>query len=102
MVLHTDMQKDTIIYNIYSVKITPDGSIGGIQNIESVNIDGYDLPIEGYLDVGLIDTMKDLIVNIVGAILFSIFGYFYIKKRGKKSFASNFIPVLVNEKDNCK
>ena len=97
MLLKTDMQKDTIIHNIFSVKITPDGSVGGIQNIDNVTIDGYELPLQGYLDIGLIDTMKDLIVNIIGAILFSIFGYFYIKKRGKKSFACNFIPVLKNE-----
>lgn len=96
MLFKTDMQKDTIINNINSVKITPNGSIGGIQDIETVMIDGYILPFNGYLDIGLIDTMKDLIVNIVGAVMFSVFGYFYIKKRGKKCFASYFIPVLIN------
>ena len=97
IIFKTDMQKDTIIHNIFSVKITPDGSVGGIQNIDSVNIDGYELPINGYLDIGLIDTMKDLIVNIIGAILFSVFGFFYVKKRGNKSFASNFIPTLLKD-----
>ena len=32
----------------------------------------------GYLDLGLNDTMKDLIVNFVGAAVFSIFGYLYV------------------------
>jgi hypothetical protein len=29
----------------------------------------------GYLDIGLIDTMKDLFVNFIGAIVFSVIGY---------------------------
>ena len=47
----------------------------------------------GYLDIGIIDTMKDLIVNFVGAMIFSIIGYFYILNRDKYKFAENFIPV---------
>ena len=47
----------------------------------------------GYLDIGIIDTMKDLIVNFVGAVVFSIIGYFYIHNRDKYKFAENFIPV---------
>ncbi len=55
---------------------------------------GESLGIGGYLDIGLIDTMKDLIVNFIGAVVFSIIGYFYIKNRGKGRFAKRFIPRL--------
>ena len=54
----------------------------------------------GYLDIGLIDTMKDLFVNFIGAVVFSIIGYFYVKHRGhKKSIASRLIPT-VSRNDN--
>lgn len=51
----------------------------------------------GYLDVGLLDTMKDLAVNFVGAVVFSIIGYFYVKGRGKGRFASRFIPQMTED-----
>lgn len=35
--------------------------------------------INGCLDIGLIDTMKDLLVNFAGALAFSIVGYRYLK-----------------------
>ena len=36
--------------------------------------------------------MKDLLVNFVGALTFSVLGYFYIKNRGQYKFIENFIP----------
>ena len=36
--------------------------------------------------------MKDLIVNFIGAVTFSILGYFYIHNRDKYKFTENFIP----------
>ena len=36
--------------------------------------------------------MKDLFVNFIGAVVFSILGYFYIHNRDKYKFAENFIP----------
>ena len=48
----------------------------------------------GYLDVGIADTMKDLIVNCIGAVVFSAIGFVYIKKRGKNKIAQSFIPQL--------
>ena len=50
------------------------------------------LGLGGYLDVGIIDTMKDLFVNFIGAVVFSFIGYFYVKGRGKGGFARRFIP----------
>ena len=39
------------------------------------------------------DTMEDLFVNFIGALVFSIIGYFYVLSRGKGKFVKRFIPV---------
>ena len=59
--------------------------------------DGTVYEVMGCLDIGLIDTMKDMLVNFLGAFLFSIFGYLYIKSRGKGVVATQFIPVLKDD-----
>ena len=56
------------------------------------------LGLGGYLDTGLWDTMEDLGVNFIGALAFSVIGYFYVRSRGKGRFASRFIPVIVPDK----
>ena len=38
--------------------------------------------------------MKDLLVNFVGAAVFSVIGYFYVKNRGKGRVARGLIPRL--------
>ncbi|MBR6740488.1 MAG: hypothetical protein IKM04_05435 [Clostridia bacterium] len=86
-----DMQKDTYITRITSVSLHPDGRNIPVElDIDSVVINGEEWP--GYLDVGLRDTMKDLFVNFIGATVFSVIGYFYIKNRGQGRFAKLFIP----------
>lgn len=78
-----DMQKDTIIERIDSVTFDPDNlnKVHSIE-IESLEVNGEDWMelYGGYIDVGLIDTMNDLIVNFIGALTFSIIGYFYSRK----------------------
>ena len=91
-----DMQKDTVVQSITSVMLDPTNSnvpvtIGGIT---SVAVNGQDLGFNGYLDIGLYDTMKDLFVNFVGAVVFSTIGYFYIKRRGQGKLAKAFIPTI--------
>lgn len=96
--LGNDMQKDTVIHNINSVLLSNDNSIVNISNIKQVIIDNKALSIDGYLDIGLIDTMKDLFVNFLGAITFSIFGYFYEKKKGKTNvWVENLMPYHMEE-----
>jgi len=77
----TDMQKDTVLSAISSVALHPDGKNIPIviNEITDVAVNGKPLGVGGYLDIGLYDTMKDLIVNFLGAIVFSVFGYFYAK-----------------------
>ena len=99
-----DMQKDRIVQTISTVELQPEGKNIPIivDNIDKTviysNEDGEKIETVitgGYLDIGIIDTMKDLIVNFVGAVVFSIIGYFYIHNRDKYKFAENFIPVKI-------
>ena len=101
--LGTDMQKDFVINRINSVALceSSDVSVVSIENIKEVAVDGQKLNINGYLDIGLIDTMKDLFVNFIGAVVFSVIGFFYIKNRGQGRFAKKFIPFIdVEETEN--
>ena len=92
----TDMQKDTIIHTIHSVTLDPTHSnqVVTIHNIQDTAVNGSSLGLNGYLDIGIIDTMKDLFVNFLGALVFSVCGYFYARSQGKKkSPALNFVPT---------
>lgn len=97
--LKFDMQKDRIVQSISTVELNQNGEntpvkIKDIEKTEIYSKDGTVTLIEGgYLDIGLIDTMKDLFVNFIGAIVFSIIGFLYIKNRGKYKFVQGFIPV---------
>lgn len=89
-----DMQKDTVIHVIRSVTLDPmEKNVPyTIADITETVVNGKELGLGGYLDIGLIDTMQDLIVNFIGAFVFSVFGYFYVKNRGKGSMVGRFIP----------
>ena len=98
-----DMQKDAVVQNISSVMLDPTGGnnpviIRDIADVIVVTGAGEEiaLGLGGYLDIGILDTMKDLAVNFVGAVVFSVIGYFYVKNRGKGGFASRFIPRVVD------
>ena len=93
-ILGFDMQKDTIIHTIRSVMLDPAGgnNVASINHITSVVVQGKDLGLGGYLDIGLIDTMKDLMVNFIGAVVFSVIGFFYVKNRGKGNVVRRFVP----------
>lgn len=93
-----DMQKDWIVTAINSVKLNPTGANVPIHvDVQSVVINGEQWNIGGYLDIGLIDTMKDLIVNFIGAVVFSIIGILYLKNREKGKLAASLIPQVRNE-----
>ena len=102
----TDMQKDTIVHQLNTVELdeTRTNKVVKIKNIDDVIIvhtDGSEesLGLGGYLDIGIIDTMKDLFVNFIGAVVFSILGFIYVKTRGKGKIASSFIPrVEMNDR----
>ena len=97
-----DMQKDTVIHSISSVLLDPTGrqrpvAIHGITDLIVVaNGEQISLGLGGYLDIGLLDTMNDLLVNFIGAAVFSFLGYFYVKNRGKGRFTRSFIPQVLS------
>ncbi|MBE6888940.1 MAG: hypothetical protein E7485_02880 [Ruminococcaceae bacterium] len=103
--LKFDTQKDRIITEISSVKLHPDGEneevkINGISYTIIFDADGNELArIDGgYLDIGLRDTMKDMLVNMIGAVVFSTAGFLYIHRRDKYKFAESFIITPLEDK----
>ena len=95
LVFHTDMQKDTVIHAIYTVALDPtlSNTAVAVPDITEVTVNGRDLGLGGYLDIGLIDTMKDLFVNFIGATVFSTLGYFYARSKGRsQTAATRFVP----------
>ena len=96
-----DMQKDTVIHTISSVMLNPTGENDPVvmENISDVTVSGHDLGLGGYLDIGLIDTMQDLFVNFIGALVFSVLGYFFVKNKNDDSVVVKLIP---HKKDKDK
>lgn len=70
-----DMQKDSYVTYIDSYLLGGNsGEIETIPKIESVTVNGKELP--GYIDVGLTDTMYDLITSLGGSLLFLLYAIF--------------------------
>lgn len=100
-----DMQKDTLITNISSVYLNPDNEnkpvvVDNIGKTEIFDKDGNLLYVidGGYLDIGLNDTMKDLFVNFIGALVFSFFAYIGLKNNKRSSVVKNFVPIKEKRK----
>ncbi len=96
-----DMQKDYVIHTISSVSLNPNNKnkaviINDIVETIVVQKNGTEtaLGLGGYLDVGLFDTIKDLFINFIGAVAFSIIGFFYVKHNGKGKIATSLIPQV--------
>ena len=95
-----DMQKDSVVNQIATVMLDPTGgnTVVVIKDITDVIVvaggEEISLGLGGFLDIGLLDTMKDLFVNLIGAVVFSVVGYFYVKSRGQGRFAGRFIPKV--------
>ncbi len=105
---NTDMQKDRVLSTISSVELNEEGKNKEevVKDIEKTiiygNLNGKETVITingGYLDIGINDTMKDLIVNFIGAVVFSILGLLYIKNRDEYRFAEEFMPVVKTEEE---
>lgn len=102
-ILHTDMQKDWYVTDIRTVTLDPEQD----NNVVSINGVSYTIvydqnnnklvKLNGYLDIGLHDTMKDLIINFIGAVVYSIFGYLYILDEDKHKLAGKFITTKKEE-----
>lgn len=96
-ILKLDMQKDTVITEINSVTFDPKNeNIVYSIDVDSVVVNGEEWNYGGYIDIGLIDTMDDLLVNALGAIFFSIFGYFSLRSKKEE----NYDKLIVIKKRN--
>ena len=102
-IANLDMQKDRVVNMISTVELDPENHNQAIviKNIDHTILydkDGNELAVieGGYLDIGIIDTMKDLFVNLIGAVVFSILGYLYITDRDKYKFAESFQIEKIN------
>lgn len=98
-----DMQKDTVLTAVATVDLNPEGHnvpyiMQGIKDTVVIFEDGSQkaLQLGGYLDIGLRDTMMDMLVNLIGAVVFSVIGYFYVKTKGKGKLAKHFIPQVMD------
>ena len=100
-----DMQKDTLITNISSVYLNTDNEnkpvvVDNIGKTEIFDKNGKLLYVidGGYLDIGLNDTMKDLFVNFIGALVFSFFAYIGLKNNKRSSVVEKFVPIKEKRK----
>ena len=95
--LAKDMQKDRIVTKISSVTLNKEGKnipvvIDNINKTVIYSDNNQETVIKsGYLELGIIDTIKDLFVNFIGAIVFSIIGYLYIKNKEEYKLAEKLI-----------
>lgn len=103
--LNVDMQKDAVIQKISSVALNPDGENKAVvvddigkTIIYDTNGDVLQVIDNGYLDIGLNDTIEDLFVNFIGAIVFSCFAFFDLKHNRSNSFINRFVPTKGNNK----
>lgn len=97
-VFKLDMQKDTVITSISSTYLdtTHSNRRVPVEDIEEVLVNGQELGVDGYLDIGLIDTMEDLLVNFVGAITFAVLGFIYAKHKDER-LIENLVPTAMKE-----
>ncbi len=98
-----DMQKDFVISSFSSVTLDESNTqipvrVSEITRTIIETKNGDPVVIEGgYLDIGIIDTMKDLMVNFIGAIVFSVIGYFYEARNKTKSVAKELMIEPLSE-----
>lgn len=100
-----DMQKDTLVQTINTVWLDPTNSnvtipVRDIVSTQITLASGEVIQIPGgYLDIGIHDSMADLIVNLIGALVFAVIGFAYVKARDSNSLAARFIPRVRGSRD---
>ncbi len=66
--LGMDMQDDMVVTHLTSYLLGESiGMTGSIENIQSVVVNGIQLP--GYIDIGLFDSMLDMLLESLGALV---------------------------------
>lgn len=65
-----DMQNDTVVPRLTSYLLgSADGKAATIDPITAVTVNGTPLPVSGYIDIGLNDTMGDMLLETLGAMV---------------------------------
>ena len=99
MTARTDAQKDAHVRQISTITLQRDGGnrpvrLDDIEKTEIYLKSGEMVTIdEGLLDIGIMDTMKDIYVNLAGAGMFCILGAFYLKDNHKNALMKNLIAT---------
>lgn len=71
--LGMDAQQDTFIPSISSYYLGEEmGEVGTLVNVTMVEINGVDMGWNGYLDIGLIDTMEDMMAESAGGLVYAL------------------------------
>lgn len=78
----TDMQASTVIHVLHSKHLGDSPYlVDTIDDIFDVIINGSELGLGGYLDIGLIDTMEDMLSNTAGIVLYCVLALAASRKR---------------------
>ncbi len=103
VVFRKDMQNDELISRFTTIgpALSADGDDFFVTNVVKTiveTIKGETYVIEGgYYDIGLYDTMKDLIVTFLGATAFSIIGFLSLRKQVENPFANSLMLTRASE-----
>ena len=91
-----DMQKDTVVHTVSSVVLNPMRVQRPwiIRDITEMSINGTEMGVGGYVDLGLIDTMEDLFVNFIGALTFSIIGWLALHGKRRERIIAMGLAVV--------
>lgn len=96
--LNMDMQQDTWIPSVNSYLLgTEKGVIGRIPQISSVVVNGQEIAVDGYLDIGLVDTMNDMLVCTIGGIIYCVFSVLYAHRIKAVAWFKNLMPTIAPE-----
>ena len=95
-ILLLDMQKDTVVHTVSSVLLNPMKVQRPwiMRNITEMSINGTEMGVGGYVDLGLIDTMEDLFVNFIGALTFSVIGWLALHGKRRERMIAMGLAVV--------
>ena len=106
LLFNMDMQKDFIVQKFSSVTLDPAqaGTVIHVKDVTETIIktaSGDTFTVKGgYLDIGILDSMKDLLVNLIGAVVFSIIGYATLKNSKSNKVTENLV-IMPKDHENA-
>ena len=89
--LYMDVNDEESVKAAIEAVIKKEGRLDAVLNNAGMGVAG---PLELTAED---EAGAQLDVNFLGAVVFSVIGYFYVKRRGKGKVARQFIPTLVED-----